>query len=481
MQGDATWSPVHDRGRSKIYLLMSTPPLADPASGGQYWLRSGLLTLLEKGSGLVFALGTSVLLYRLLSQQRLGTWELFLIVTYFLEMGRSGLIQNGLIRFLAANRQEPTQYPAIMTASLALNLGFSVVSNLALWLLTGWLSRSYQAPELAVVLPVYFATNFVMAWFYHCNFVQQANFEFRGIFWSTFFFRGALFGWVLYCWFMQMPVQLWQLALASLAGAVVGAMVTWRFARPYLHHAGTLDWVWIKKLLAFGKYVFGTNLSTIFYKNIDKLILGKLLDPAAIAIYGVAGRITQMVETPSFSIAAVVFPQSAARLERDGTAGIKWLYERSVGAILAIILPFVLLVLLFAEPMVWVFAGDKYLQSANLLRLTAFFGLFMPFAVQFGTILDSTGRPATNFAYTLFTALLNLVLCYFFIRQIGLFGAAFATLTGYAVSFIFMQRLLRRDFDIRWWAAFGYVPEFYRLGFGLIKKKLQKASVQLKT
>lgn len=459
---------------------MTDLPQNNPASpaGSQYWLRSGLLTLLEKGSGLVFALGTSVILYRLLSQQRLGTWELFLIVTYFLEMGRSGLIQNGLIRFLAVHRQHSSQYPAIVTASLAINLGFSVLSNLVLWLLIGWLSQSYQAPELAVVLPVYFLTNFVMAWLYHCNFVQQANFEFRGIFWSTFFFRGMLFGWVLFCKLAGFPIQLWHLAAASLTGAVVGAAFTWRFAAPYLRHAATIDWAWIKKLLAFGKYVFGTNLSTIFYKNIDKLILGRMLDPAAIAIYGVAGRITQMVETPSFSIAAVVFPQSAGRLESDGAAGIKWLYERSVGAILAIILPFVALVLLFAEPIVWAFAGDQYLQSANLLRLTAFFGLFMPFAVQFGTILDSTGRPATNFAYTLFTAVLNLVLSFLLVRQFGLYGAAYATLTGYAVSFVLMQRLLCRDFDIRWWAAYGYVPEFYRLSFNLIKKKLRKSGAK---
>lgn len=454
-------------------ITQTTP---SPASGSHYWLRSGLLTLLEKGSGLVFSLGTSVLLYRLISQQRLGTWELFLIATYFLEMGRSGLIQNGLVRFLAVHRQHSAEYPAIVTSSLVINLGFSVLSNGVLWLLTGWLTRSYHAPELGVVLPVYFVTNFVMAGLYHCNFVQQANLEFRGIFWSTFFFRGALFGWVLFCKLTGFPIQLWHLAMASLAGAGLGALFSWRFAAPYLRHAARVDWVWIKKLLAFGKYVFGTNLSTIFYKNIDKLILGRLLDPAAIAVYGVAGRITQMVEMPSFSIAAVVFPQSAGRLESHGLAGVKWLYERSVGAILAIVLPFIILVLVFAEPVVWAFAGNKYLESANLLRLTAFFGLFMPFAVQFGTILDSTGRPATNFAYTLFTAVLNLVLSYLFVLQFGLFGAAFATLTGYGISFVGMQHLLRRDFDIRWWAAFGYVPEFYRLAFNLIKKKLRRTS-----
>ncbi len=415
-----------------------------------------------------------MLLLRGLTKEDFAAWGIFLIVTSFLEMGRSGLIQNGLVRYWAVHRDEPDELRALSMAALALNLIFSVVSNVVLWLSMHALAATYHAPMLTTLLPIYGITNLIMAFLYHCNFVQQANFEFRGIFWSTFFFRGVLFGWTLLCWLMGWPIALPALAMAMLAGAVAGALATAFFAWPVLY-LGPLTGRWMGRLAAYGKYVLGTNLSTMFYKNIDKLTLGNLLGPAAFAIYDAAGKITQMVETPSFSIASVVFPQSAQRMAQDGPAGVKWLYERSVGAILALILPFVALSVLFAEPIVLVFAGEQYVESANVLRLTAFFGLFMPFAVQFGTILDSTGRAATNFSYTFFIALLNFGLSYWFVQRFGLFGAAYATLTAYAIGFLLMQRLLRRDFGIEWFRAFGYVPEMYRLGFAVVRRKLLAA------
>ena len=436
-----------------------------------YWLRSGFLTLLEKGSGLVFALGAAMLLLRGLSKADFAAWGIFLVAAYFLEMGRAGLIQNGLVRFLAIYKDDEANYARISSAALALNIVFSLVSNAALYFATDWLCRMYDSPQLASLLPVYYATNIAMAFFYQFNFVQQANFEFRGIFWSTFFFRGSLFAWAAYCFMAGKTLELQHLAFAMLAGGLLGAAASWYYARPFLRMTPYIDFSWLKQLAAYGKYVLGTNLSTMFYKNIDKLALGSLLGPGAFAVYDAAGKVTQMVEAPSFSIAAVVFPQSAQRMETEGAAGVKWLYERSVAATLAIILPFVVFSLVFAAPIIRVFAGAAYMDSANVLRLTAFFGLFMPFAVQFGAILDSTGRPAVNFIYTLFTALLNLVLSYVFVRQFGLLGAAYATLAGYSISFVLMQRLLRRDYGIRWQNAFLYLPEMYGAGAKLIAGK----------
>ncbi len=445
--------------------------MSNTSDSKKQWVKSGFLTLLEKGSGLVFALGTAVILLRALTKEDFAAWGIFLIITYFLEMGRSGLIQNGLVRFLSTSNYSSAEYSAISTASFFLNFCFSIVSNIILLAATQWICTKFHAPQLYHVLPVYFLTNFVMAFFYHFNFVQQANFEFRGIFWSTFFFRGSLFFWVLICWFLGWPIDLRQMAFSMLAGAVLGAAASWIFSQKHLSHARHLDFQWIAKLTAFGKYVLGTNLSTMFYKNIDKLTLGSVLGPAAFAIYDAAAKITAMVEVPSFSIAAVVFPQSAKRMETEGKSGIKWLYERSVGAILAIILPFVVLSLIFAEPIVWVFAGEKYMDSANVLRLTAFFGLFLPFAVQFGTILDSTGKPAVNFWYTFLTAVLNFGLSYFFVRWFGLFGAAIATLTGYSISFILMQRYLYKEFGINALNAFRQVPEIYKMGIGMVRQR----------
>ncbi|MCC7246603.1 MAG: flippase [Saprospiraceae bacterium] len=448
-----------------------------PASQpNNYWLRSGALTLLEKANSLFFGLITSMILWRHLSKPDMAAWGLFLLVTYTLEMGRSGLIQNGLMRYLAVFRKNPDEFRAVLQASLLLNLGFSILTNAIIWLVMDWFMREWQTPQLANVLPVYFLTNFVMAFFFQFNFVQQANFEFRGIFWSNFFFRGGLFVWVLCCRLFEWPFELQTLAVSMLVSGVLGALASWWFARHFLAD-------WLSKLdtekiynraldlMAYGKYVLGTNLSTMLFKSIDKLVVGKMVGPIGFAEYDVAGKVTQMVEAPSFSMAAVVFPQGAERMESQGREGIKRLYERSVGAVLAIILPFILVVLLFAEPIIRIIAGWQYPESADLLRLTAFFGLFMPFAVQFGTILDSTGRPATNFAYTLGTALLNLVLSYLFVRHYGIYGAAMATLTGYAISFVFAQRLLRREFGVNPLNAFRYIPVFYRMVWNMVIKR----------
>ena len=440
-------------------------------TASNYWLRSGFFTLLEKGTGLVFSLGTAMLLLRLLDKETFAAWGIFTIIGYFVEMGRSGLIQNGLVRALAIHKNDRQVYTAISSASFVLNFAFSLLSNVLLWLCANWVAQQYQVPQLSVLLPVYFITNFIMAPFTHSSFVQQANFEFRGVFWSTFFYRGALFAWIAGCWLAGHTIELQQLALAMLAGGLIGALATAYFARPFLSFSFKIDFQWIKELLGYGKYVLGTNLRTMFYKNIDKLSLGYLLGPAAFAVYDAAGKVTQMVEAPSFSIAAVVFPKSAERMALEGAKGIRALYEQSVAAILAIILPFLLAVLVFAEPIIRVFAGAQYADSADVLRLTAFFGLFLPFAVQFGTVLDSTGRPGLNFACTLFTALLNWTLSFIFVRQFGLFGAAFATLAGYAISFVVMQFFLYKYFRINALHAFRYVPGFYKKAWMMVKKR----------
>ena len=434
-----------------------------------------MLTLLERGSGLLFALGSSVILLRHLTKVDFAAWGMFVLISYFLEMGRMGLLQNGLVRFLTTNRDEPAEYAKITTAALLLNLLYSIVSIALLWAGSGWITSTWHLPQLAYLLPTYFVINVVMVWFYHCNFIQQANFEFRGIFWSTFFYRGAKFFWACICLLSGLEIKLSQIVLAELCGVVLGALATWRYALPFLRHNWQISWEWVRQLLSYGKFVLGTNLSTMFYKNIDKLTLGHLLGPAAFALYDVAGKVTQMIEAPSFSIAAVVFPQSARRMEEQGSAGVGDLYEHSVAAILAIILPILCVVFVFSKTIIVLFAGEGYAESAGVLHLTAFFGLFMPFAVQFGTMLDSTGKPALNFAVTFFTAVLNLVLTYVFVLKFGLYGAAIAILIGYLISFVIMQYIMARHYGVRWWRPFALLPYFYQLGYSFIRNKLRTA------
>lgn len=423
---------------------------------------------------MAFNLGTAMLLLRLLTKEEFASWGIFILLAYFVEMGRSGLLQNGLVRALATRKNDRDQQAKIITAALVLNISFSILSNLIIWLCADWICGQYQVPMLAQMLPAFFIANGVMALCTHYSFIQQAHFDFRGMFWTSVLYRGVPFIWVLGCWWSGTSVLLWQFSLVLMIGTVLAAVAAWWNARPFLYWTRKPDANWIRDLLGYGKFVLGTNLCTMFYRNIAKLTLGQLLGPAAFAVYDAAGRVTQVVEAPAFSIAAVVFPKSAEKMALEGAPGVKNLYERSVGATLAVILPFVLFVLLFAEPIIRIFAGSQYMASADILRLTAFFGLFMPFAVQFGTLLDATGKPGVNLSYTFITALLNLGLSYLCIQRFGLFGAAYATLIGYTLSFFLMQEYLHKQFRINALMAFYYIPEFYSMGWAILIRKLKK-------
>jgi len=435
-----------------------------------YWLKSGILSLSERVVSMTFNLGTAMLLLRMWSKEAFATWGLFIVLVYLVEMGRNGLLQNGLVRSLAAPKDKAA-IPDIHTAALVINGVYSLVTNAITWAIIPWVCVQYQVPELATMMPAFWVANLVLALSSHCNFIQQAHLDFRGLFFTALFYRGIPFFWVLSCWIQHQELSLEAFSGAMLAGAAGATLVTFWLARPWLVFASRISGTWVRYLLQYGKYVLGTNLSTMLYKSVDKLTLGQLLGPAAFALYDAAGRLTQLVEAPAFSIAQVVFPRSAALV---GNSGSKKLYEQSVSATLAIILPFVVFSLVFAEPMIQIFAGKAYHESAQLLRLTAFFGVFMPFAVQFGTLLDASGRPAINFAYTLGTAILNVCLSLLLIPIFGLFGAAYATLLGYSISFIFMQLYLYKHFRINALQAILYLPECYATAWGIVRGRFGK-------
>ena len=219
--------------------------------------------------------------------------------------------------------------------------------------------------------------------------------------------------------------------------------------------------------------MFGTNISTQLFKTVDKLLLGALPGggKAAVAVYDAAIRISNLTDVPTASMASMLFPQSSRRMQ-EGDGAVKQLYEKAVGAILAFMVPCIVLVLLLADWLILLTAGREYAEAANLLRVSILFGLFLPYAVQFGTVLDSTGKPHVNLCYTLLslglTAGLNLLL----IPRMGAMGAALGTLIAYAITFIAMQLYLHKTLKVNPLNPFRYLVEFYPKLYYFAKQKI---------
>ena len=441
-----------------------------------YWLRSGFFTILEKLGVQVFGFGAVFFLFRALSIPDFESWVLYLAIVNILEVGRAGLVQNALIKFLSDDEQRAGgQHQArINTASLTLNVLVTLAIVAVLLLLSkpaGWL---FGSAELPVMLRIYCLTTLLLTPFFQSNFTQQAHLQFSGITWSHMTKQGSLFVFIAVLYFAPTGVTLLKLVWWQVIGAVLASGVSVYFGRRFLRFERGIHWPTVRSLFHYGKFVFGTNLSTMLYKSIDKMMLGALpaAGTGAVAIYEAAIKVTNLVEVPTFSMASMLFPQSAR--SADNKAALKQLYEKAVGSILAVLVPGILLVELFAEPIITLIASEKYLPAAPLLRWTILYGLFIPFAIQFGTVLDSMGKPKVNFKITLLSMLLNVLFNFIFINGFGVAGAAYGTLLTYAVTFIIMQRLLYRELDVRFYEAFRHIPRFYRKAFEMIGARLLK-------
>ncbi|MEZ4885981.1 MAG: flippase [Chitinophagales bacterium] len=437
-----------------------------------YWVKSGLLTILQRLSVLMFGLGSLFLMLRGMSKEDFGIWALFLAVISFLEVGRNGLIQNALVRFMAACTEgEEEDYAKISTASLFINVVLTLFSMILLVVFAKPLSILWNAPILAQMFPIYAITTALLLPFFHFSCVQQANFTFSGLFWSSFVKQGLFFFYVLVTYFTGMDLTLINLCLVQIATAILGGLTAYLFVRPYLQFSKKIDWEWVKTLFNYGKYVFGTNLSAMLYKSIDKVMLG-FVSPAFVAVYDLAIRINNLVEVPTFSIATIVFPKGAQRMKTEGKPAMKELYEKSVGTILALILPCVLFILIFPEVIITILAGEKYLDAVGILQLTVLYGLFIPFANQFGTVLDAMGKPKINFRFVVLGAFLNAIFNYgfIFILQYGLIGAAYGTLCTYGIMFVLNQWVLRKELNVSLLNVFFSIFQTYIVGFKMLQE-----------
>lgn len=426
---------------------------------GNYWLKSGIINVFQNMAGVLFGFGSFFFLVRSLSEHDYGVWTVYMTTITILNIFRDGLIRNALIKFLSG-ANDPDK-PKIMSAAFTINILVTlviVILNLSLGALLAKLLNSPQLTQLFYLFNIVYILNGLLTQF---NCIEQAHLQFRGVFVSVTSSQAIYFLYVLYCFVTHKTIALPHLVAVQILGTAIAALIAFLYTRPFLHFAIGIYRNWMLKLFNYGKYAFGTSISSILSGSVDQMMLSSIISPSASGVFNVAVRIVNLIDIPTSAVANIVFPQSAKRIETEGKDAIKYLYEKSVGTILAILIPGLIFIYAFPELVLYLLAGQKYTDAVPLLRITLLYTLLIPFGRQFGIILDSIGKTRTTFYIVVFTAAMNLTLNYFFILNMGVLGAAYATLVSNIVGFIIAQVILRKALGVKFYHAFVYAYRFY--------------------
>ncbi|PWJ58781.1 O-antigen/teichoic acid export membrane protein [Dyadobacter jejuensis] len=432
--------------------------MSDKQNDG-YWLKSGILNILQNFSGVFFGFGGFYMLVRVLSKDDFGVWTLFMSVTTIAEAIRSGLIQNALVKYLSS--AEESEHPAIITASSVISIIITLICIGLIFVFAPYLSTLWSSPQLMGLLYTYMLVYILSGILTQFNAIEQANLQFQGIFITNFIRQFIFFAVVLWSYVFEHSLTLITLVWVQALAALIGVMVAYGFVRTYFRFVRNLSKAWLQKLFGYGKYAFGTAVSSLLSGTVDQMMLGAMLSPAASGAFNIAVRITNLIDIPGNAIAVVVFPQSSRRMETEGKSGIKYLYEKSVGTTLALVLPGVIFLFLFSDFVIHFIAGEKYADTIPLLQVTLLYCLLIPYGRQFGTILDSIGKTRTTFLVVLGTTIVNLGLNYVLISKIGVMGAAYATLISNILGFAVAQIILKREIGVSLWATLRFMWQFY--------------------
>ncbi|WP_209332527.1 oligosaccharide flippase family protein [Lunatimonas salinarum] len=437
----------------------------------KYWLTSGFFTMMHRGIDFILGFIGFMLLVRILSPSDFGVWVLLITITAIIDMARNGFLQNGMIKFLV--NQDVITRAKIQSAALWLNAALTAAFILLLLLLAAPAERLLNSPGLAEILRIYAYILPVLIIHTHNLVLMQATYDFKAYFYAGISKSLPLFLCILYFYFYPEALTLSTLAWIQNATFVLATLMSIYQVKSHFRVISGWHSEWAAQIFHFGKYVFGTNLISMLTNSLDKFLLGALLSPVQVALANTAGRVMNMVEIPVNSIASISYPKATEAYDRGRSNDVAVIYEKTVGMMLSITLPFWLLNLLFADYIILFIAGEEYLDAAPFLRIVALIALIKPLDRQAGVFLDAIGKPFYNMVMVFGTFLYGAVFSYVLIQHFGLLGAAYGLVLAVGITAVIKQIILQRFLPIQLGrallAGITYYPELFRM----IKSKLK--------
>ena len=412
-----------------------------------------------------FALVHFLMAVRWLTPTEVGVWAMFLTLTSFIEMGRLGLVQNGMVHFTT---HQPDDRPKIATAALVLSIVSSIIGALILWILSLLLRGVFQMPDLPLLMLGYVILTILNAILRFFDGWEMTLHNFK-----TAMLTAVIFG-AMYClstafvkiFFEKItPETLVLLQIPASLIALAYILKTKLKSTPF----GAFDRDWLIKLFQFGRYGMGTNLSSMLFQRIDLLLLGAYMPPASLAIYNVASRIISYIDFPLNMLGLVLLPKIASENRAAGTEGVISLFEKSVAGLLAFTVPVTILTVLGAKYLVIVMAGRAFLDATFLVQILAVAGLVKPWGRLFGITLDAVGKPQWNLKMLTISMLTTILFNILLIPRFGTEGAAVATTSAIFLTILLGQVLLRRWMRVGFRRTLHGILPVYRILFSKIK------------
>ena len=187
------------------------------------------------------------------------------------------------------------------------------------------------------------------------------------------------------------------MALGMLSSAMATVSLAWLWRRDHqfrgnVHRFGFSEW---RKVLHFGGYASATTVMNTFSANLPQLVIGRLVGFDAVGLYSRALMLCQVPERLILSACVPVMLSAFAEQSRSG-GDMRAAYLRGLSFLSALMWPFLLCLVLMADPAVHALLGPQWGPAVPLVRIIGLASLFTfpaaltyPILVGLGHVRDT--------------------------------------------------------------------------------------------
>lgn len=322
--------------------------------------------------------------------------------------------------------------------------------------------ETFEGKQLLSILLVFMGLRFPLLSFDSILFSQQKQSLSNLI---VFVSNIANSGLIVLCVINGMGIYSFSYAL--IISSLIGSGLKFFFVKKYF------PWLRIKRSLYNSKLIremisfgFFTTLNAFAFQLIiqsDKLLIGALITPAAVAIYSITAKAPEIIMTLVNKIAENSTPYFINRSATDGEGSLISPFSKMIKLVTIITISCFWLTISFNKPFVVLWVGESfYSGSMATLLTTSFFSMFMlTFA---NTIcLYSIGKIKGYSVISIIQAAISILLSIPLARKWGLTGILIASNIAALISFIYIPLKTAKEikFPLNVYIRGFLLPFFY--------------------
>jgi len=401
-------------------------------------LGKGIWGIADKTLPAVYGLGFVLLVIRVLPEEEFGNFvliqEIFLIISGL----AMGFALQPMVKYVAEDRPDSG---AIISAALFLNLVFVILCSIVSVVGRGPVSELLNSRGLntlmlyiPALLLASFARNFTLM-------LLQTRFMMKEIFWTdAAHFIGAvgLFAVFAHNGGIETAMDMININLISLsASSLVGLF----FSRSLLRTRWRPQPASVRLLLDYGRFSLGSVVSYLFYTKADSFFLSAFFGPVQVGVYNSVKVFLRVFETVTQVIAMFVLPAASLLSSKGDYQSLKAVTEKAISFTTIGLMPVFVLFVFFAEWLIGLLYGGRYLESVPLLRVFALLSFITPlYGVATHTILG-LGHAKVGFYLSVQLLVVSLV---FYAVCVPVWGTLGATIGYVGTSLILTWAATRK-------------------------------------